>query len=331
MVYLKKKKVGERDYYYLTKSIRLPDGRVKTLQKLVPKTADTKEFDSTTKLSKLREQSSRIEDFFNQKEKEAHTEFALHNYKTNSIFTEDKFRKIEGIRADYRNLLKKLSKSQIKDIFDRFTANFTYESNAIEGNSLTLKDVSIVIFENIIPSGKELREIYETRNSRGVVELIIKKRFRINHRDILRMHKLLMRDIPTALGYKKLPNYIIGKTVETTPPERVKDEMYSLIKWVNENPEKQHPLQLSADFHGKFEKIHPFEDGNGRVGRFLSSVILINKGYPPLIIRKSQRLSYLKALDDFDRNYKANLERFFLEKFEDTYKKFFEVYVRYTK
>lgn len=315
MVYLKKKRIGGREYYYLTKSIRLPDGKVKTLQKLVPKGIDTKEF----------------EDFFNQKKKEVYTKVAVQNYRTDSIFTEDKFRKIEGIRVDYRNLLRKLSKSQIKDIFDRFTANFTYESNAIEGNSLTLKDVSIVIFENIIPTGKELREIYETRNSREVVGLIVKKRFRINHRDILRMHKLLMRDIPTAPGYKKLPNYIIGKKVETTPPDKVEEEMSSLIELVNENPEKLHPLQLSADFHGRFEKIHPFEDGNGRVGRFLSNVILINKGYPPLIIRKSQRLSYLKALDDFDRGYKANLERLFLEKFEDTYNKFFEAYVRYAK
>jgi Fic family protein len=88
-------------------------------------------------------------------------------------------------------------------------------------------------------------------------------------------------------------------------------------------------VKLAAIFHGKFERIHPFEDGNGRVGRFLMNIILTKGGYPPLIIRKSQRVSYLKTLESFDSGHQDALVRFTLEKFKETYRKFFEVYVKY--
>jgi Fic family protein len=90
-----------------------------------------------------------------------------------------------------------------------------------------------------------------------------------------------------------------------------------------------HPIKLASIFHGKFEHIHPFEDGNGRVGRFLINIILIKNKYPPLIIRKSQRVSYLKVLESFDHKYQDALIRFLLERIKDTYRKFFEIYVKY--
>lgn len=314
MTYLQERKIRGRTYHYLTKSIRLPDGKIKKIQKLVKNPgANPKEY----------------ERYFTEKIREAQWKYALKRYGPNSVYTKEEFKKVEGIRVDYRTLLAKLTKSQLKDVFDRFTVNYTYESNALEGNSLTLKDVAIVITENIVSKDKDLREIYETRNSRKVVEEMIKKKFRITHGDIKRMHRILMRDIPANLGYKRIPNYILGKTVETTLPEKVEEEMSKLISWADENPERLHPLQLSAHLHGRFERIHPFEDGNGRVGRFLSNVILVNNNYPPLITRKTQRMSYLKALEDFDRGYKPNLERFFLRRFKETYEKFFRTYVRY--
>ena len=314
MAYFSKRLINGKTYHYLTKSIRLPDGRIKKIQKL---------------MKKPNENPGKYEEYFKKKTRQAHLDFALEEYTTNTLYTREEFRKIEDIRVDYKSILSKLTKSQLKDVFDRFTVNFTYESNALEGNSLTLKDVSIIIFENTVSEGGNLREVYETRNSRKVVDAIMKKKFRLNHRDVKRMHRMLVKDLPTAPGYKRIPNFIVGKNVETTPPERVEDEMTSLLDWACGNPEHLHPLQLSADFHGRFEKIHPFEDGNGRVGRFLSNIILVNNNYPPLIIRKTQRLSYLKALEDFDRNYKSNLERFFLRRFKETYKKFFQIYTKY--
>jgi len=312
MVYIIKRKIKGREYRYIRKSIRLPNGKVKIIEELM-KDKNIKKY----------------KEILDKKERKILVDFAIKTYKHDYIFSKEEIKKIEEIKLNYKKLLKKLNKEQLKDIFDRFTANFTYESNAIEGNSLTLRNVAIVMFERKSIEGKSLREIYETRNSRKVIELIIKRKFDISHKDIIKMHKMLMKDIDIRTGYKKIPNVIIGSKIKTTSPEKVYEEMSKLIKFYKNNIKKINPIKLSALFHGKFEQIHPFEDGNGRVGRFLSILILIKERYPPLIIRNSQRIAYLKALTDFDKKYTVNLERFFLRKFKDTYKKFFGVYIKY--
>jgi len=313
-VYLKIKTIGGRKYKYAVKSIRLPDGSIKKLYRLIgAKKPDDKE----------------LSRYFIAKEKEANINYALRKFDRGSVFSEDEIAKIESMRVDYRWLLKKLLKADLKDMFDRFTVNFTYDSNAIEGNSLTLKDVSIVIFKRTAIKGKDLREIYETRNSRRVVDMLLKRKFDVTHEDIIKMHKILMRDIDERTGYKALPNYIIGRRVETVSPENVKEEMEKLIRLYNNSLGRLHPLEIAAIIHGRFERIHPFSDGNGRVGRCLINMILVNNGYPPLIIRKTQRETYMNTLGAFDNGYEDKLKRFLIEKYKDTFKRFFEVYVKY--
>lgn len=314
MVYFTKKKIKGKKYLYAVQSIRLGDDKVTKISKLV----------------KYKEITPELKDYFNSKEKELLSKESLGKYNTDSIFTEEQIKKIEGTRQEYKKILNKLTNAQLKDLFDRFTANFTYESNAIEGNSLTLKDVALVLFENKIVKGKDLREIYETRNSREVIEMILNNKFKLTEQDTIKMHKLLVKDMGIQTGYKQIPNYLVGRKVDTTPPEEVENEMKKLLDWF-ENEKTKHPLQKAALLHGKFEKIHPFDDGNGRVGRFLINVILINNGYAPLIIRKSQRIAYLKALEDYDNGYTKNLERFILEKYKNTFTNFFQTYTKYLR
>jgi Fic family protein len=316
MVYVKQKEINGKKYGYLTKSIRLPDGSVYTIQK---------------RLSGKKQSKEEVSEWLKAQETKAFGDWASKTYSKDSVFTEEEIRKIEEMRLGYRKILRKLSKRQLKDLFDRFTANFTYESNAIEGNSLTLKDVAIILFEKTAIKGKELREIYETRNSRAVVDLILEKKFKVDEPNITKMHKKLVRDMDTPSGYKKIPNFIAGRNISTVPPEHVGQEILELLAFYEKNIGKMHPIQLASQFHGRFEKIHPFEDGNGRVGRFLINTILVNEGYPPLIIRKTQRIAYFSRLESFDRGYKEGLERFLLEKFKQTYKKFFQIYEKYAK
>lgn len=313
MVYFTEKKINGKKYLYAINSFRL-DGKVIKLSKRV---------DSKKLTPKLKE-------YFNFKKKEYFEKQSISKYKTDTIFTTKRIKEIENTKQDYKKIVKNLTKKQLQDLFDRFTANFTYESNAIEGNSLTLKDVSLVLFENKIIKGKDLREIYETRNSRRVTELILKNKFKLTEKDTIKIHKMLVKDMDIETGYKKIPNYIVGRKVKTISPENVSKEMKKLFEWL-EKEKNMHPLQKAALFHGKFEKIHPFDDGNGRVGRFLINVILINKGFAPLIIRKSQRITYLKSLEDFDNGYTKNLEKLLFEKYRNTFKNFFEVYIKYLK
>ena len=315
MASLKIKTIKGKKYNYASKSFRLPGGKVATAEKILKpgQSPDSKE----------------ITDYLTEKEKNLVLEEARKKYLATDVFNSQEIRKIEENRLKYRNILRKLTKPQLKDLFDRFTVNFTYESNALEGNSLTLKDVAIIIGENITPKGKELREIFDARNSRKVVDGILRKKFKVSEIDLVKMHSTLVKDQGIKTGYKEIPNYILGKNLETTLPELVPKEMQELISWVNSNPERMHPLQLAAHAHAKFEKIHPFDDGNGRVGRFLLNTILVNNGYPPLIIRKTQRTSYLDALERFDYGYEKKLERLVLERHKETFGKFFKVYVKY--
>lgn len=314
MTYTTKKSINNKEYTYLVKSIRMPDGSIKKIQKI---------------LHDEKEPQEKYTNYFLDKEKQLYENYALKKYETGAVFSEKTIRIIEGLRVDYNHLIKTLTQPQLKDLFDRFTVNFTYESNAIEGNSLTLKDVDIVISENAVVEGKSLREIYETRNSREAVDMLFKKKLRVDERGMVKLHSTLVRDIDTPTGFKKVPNFLLGRAVETTPPEKVKAAIGELLKWYEDGLERIHPLQLASLFHGRFERIHPFEDGNGRTGRILANAILVNNGYPPLIIRKTQRVSYLKCLSNFDNGFHANLERFFLEKYKETFRKFFSIYVKY--
>ena len=102
-----------------------------------------------------------------------------------------------------------------------------------------------------------------------------------------------------------------------------------MLKWYRENQNKLYPLELAFKFHHRFERIHPFADGNGRVGRMMLNYILIKEGYYPIIIRKNHRQKYIKALQAADLQRYLPLIRFGLEKAKETYRKFFEVYYQY--
>lgn len=315
MVSIKTKTINGKKYLYAEYSFRLPDGSIKKLSKLI-KNENQKE-------------SKEIKEYFLKNEAEAYIRYALEKYKPDNVLTEEQIKSIETIKVEYKEIMKKLTKKQIKDILDRFTVNFTYESNAIEGNSLTLKDVTLILGENLVPKGKDLREVYETKNTREAHELLFNNKVKITIKDIINIHSLLVKDTGVSFGFKKIPNYLLMRNLKTTPPERVEKEMIKLISWHEENKEKIHPLKLASEFHARFERIHPFEDGNGRVGRVLLNAILLENNYPPLIIRKTSRIAYFSALEAFDKGYKEKLERFLLEKLKKTFNNFFKVYVKY--
>src|SRR3989338_5640671 len=315
MVSVKYKAINGKKYLYAESSFRLPDGKIKKISKLIQGEED--------------KNSKETKDYFLKKQVEAHQDYALKTYRIDSIFTEEQIKKLESINVEYRKIIKSFTKNQIKDILDRFTVNFTYESNAIEGNSLTLKDVTLILGENVVPKNKDLREVYETRNTREAHELLFKNKIKINIKDIISIHSILIKDTGVQPGFKKLPNYLLMRNLKTTAPEKVEEEMNKLISWYESNKDKTHPLRLAAEFHAGFERIHPFDDGNGRTGRILLNAILLEQNYPPLIIRKTARIAYFASLEAFDAGYKSKLERFLLEKIKDTFEKFFKVYVQY--
>jgi len=315
-MHIVKRRIKGREYFFAEKSVRLPDLSVRKLSVSAGR--------KTPKVDELK-----LRKVFCDKEKSLFANWALKHLEFGYPLAQNDISQIEQLKVDYKHVMKGVPKQRIRDLLDRFTVNFTYESNAIEGNSLTLKDVAIVIFEKETIPGKLLREIDETRNHRDAIDLLFRKKIKMTHQSIIKIHKLLMRAIGEQLGYKKLPNFILGSPVKTSPPEKVYDDMTELLQWHQKNSSKMHPLQLAALFHGRFLKIHPFADGNGRVARMLSNAILVNNGYPPIIVRKTNRTKYMETLRAFDSKHPENLVRFFLERYKKTFNNFFAVYAKY--
>ncbi len=320
MAFIRTRTIHGKERHYLEQSVRLPNGTVKKISIYLQDYDPAKEYPPLQRYQKALQKSS----------EELKMDAGIQCYSKNHIFTEELLRELESTKVGYQKILRKLTANQLSDVLDRFTINFTYESNAIEGNSLTLKDVTFLIKEGEIAKGKNLREVYETINTRKAFDWIVQHKPQINEEDIIKLHEILVKDTGVSTGYKKLPNFLLGRMVKTAPPARVKKEMGELIDWYSKSSD-MHPLQRAALFHGRFEKIHPFEDGNGRVGRLLINIILLSRGYPPLIIRKMQRVQYFHALNAFDQGHPDNLYWFLIEKHKKTYELFFKIYVKYTE
>ena len=318
MVFITKKKINNKERYYIEYSFRYPNKKLKKISIYL------KDYKIKNKEDIIKKYTSILKN----KEKELLIKYTLKKYKSNHIFNKNRIKKLEESKLEYKKIIKSINKQQFKDIIDRFTANFTYESNALEGNSLTLKDVTLILHENITIKDKDLREVYETRNTKEAMELVFQNKFKINKKDIIKLHSILIKNTGISTGFKKLPNYLLMRNLETTPPEKVESKIDNLIRWYNEE-KNLHPLEKATIFHGKFERIHPFQDGNGRTGRMIINIMLIKDNYPPLIIRKNQRISYFSALEAFDHKHEDKLKRFIIKKYKNTFEKFFKVYIEY--
>jgi Fic family protein len=191
---------------------------------------------------------------------------------------------------------------------------YTYNSNAIEGNTLTLRETQLVIREGITISGKSLSDHLEAKNHPKAIEYIeqLAKQKDITRtlgkKDILKIHELIFSGILENAGhYRNCQVYIEG--CELAPPAacEIPELMKELLHWLNNNPEELRPIELAAVFHHKLVAIHPFDDGNGRVSRLVTNLLLINKGYTLTVIRRVDRKKYYNTLQKADN---GNLEPF---------------------
>jgi Fic family protein len=201
--------------------------------------------------------------------------------------------------------LRPLPPQLVKKLWEQMQIEFTYNSNAIEGNTLTLRETQLVIEEGITVHGKNLREHLEARNHPDAIDYVEKlaqKEATIKQNDILRVHALLMRGIDdqNAGKYRTGQVRVAGATFMPPPAEKIQIMISELLQTLNQNPDELRPIELAAFFHHKFVYIHPFLDGNGRTARLLMNVILMRNGYPFTVLLKVDLPKYLRALSEAD-------------------------------
>lgn len=206
-----------------------------------------------------------------------------------------------------------LSADIVRNLKENLIVDWTYNSNAIEGSTLTLQETKVILEDGITVGGKSLREHLEAINHKEAIEYIEESlQEPLTQRLIKNVHGLVLKGIDdkNAGTYRKINVHISG--ARHTPPDfiHVQEEMDKFEDWYNTKAKDIHTVLRSAMVHTEFVGIHPFVDGNGRAARLLMNMELLKAGYPPIVIPVSDRLDYYKALDaaHVEKNYEPFLE-----------------------
>lgn len=301
MVYIYKKTKGSKTYYYLRASKRVGN---KKIEKDIAYLGDTierarKEFPKIARnKQEIRKSYRKINNFL---ENEYYKNKAGGLKLKNDDYLEKHLIEIEACKLHYSKEFQKLDKNSKKEILENFSIEFAYNTTSIEGNTITLEEAKKFFEEGKTPANRELREIYDLRNTRKVLFWLMEKKNPITHKLIVEVHKRLMSEIDERVGYRTRDVKVFKSHFDTSPGIYVKIDMELLLNWYSDNKRKLHPFVLASVFHHKFEKIHPFYDGNGRAGRMLMNYILMNAGYPPSVIYKKTRTDYINALSSADK------------------------------
>ncbi|HHJ50419.1 MAG TPA: helix-turn-helix domain-containing protein [Phaeodactylibacter sp.] len=185
-----------------------------------------------------------------------------------------------------------------------FKIAYTHDSNRIEGNTLTLQETQLVVNEGLTIAGKSMREHLEAINHAEAVDMLyelIAQNIRLDKRLLLELHSIILKSIhPEHAGcYRKVPVRITGSEHVPPQPWLLDKLMEDYFAWYGEARKEMHPVLLAAEMHERLVSIHPFIDGNGRTARLVMNFILMQYGYPIVILKgdHNSRMAYYKALE----------------------------------
>ena len=202
--------------------------------------------------------------------------------------------------------MRPLTQGEIERLAEEFMIDFTYNSNAIEGNTLTLKETALAL-EGMTIDQKPLKDHLEAVGHRDAflyVQDVAKQELPLSETVIKNIHALVLMNRPDDKGvYRRIPVRIMGAYTEPVQPYMIEPKMTELLSANEERKNTMTDIERIALFHLEFEGIHPFIDGNGRTGRLILNLDLIRNGYPPINVKFTDRKRYY---DSFDAFYKDN-------------------------
>ena len=223
----------------------------------------------------------------------------------------DIYEKLEAIKKNFQKEWQSIPQSVKQKQLEEISIAFTYNTNAIEGSTITLEEAREIIHDKISPN-KPLRDVKETEAHNTVFLQMLREKEKISTELFLRWHKEIFSGAKSDIA-GKYREYLVRIGSYLAPDwQGVEKLMINLIDFINKNSDKINPVELSAKAHYKFEKVHPFGDGNGRIGRLLLNHILWHAGYPMLIIEYKKRKSYYKALTRDEEGFVSHFLRKYL-------------------
>ena len=250
--------------------------------------------------------------------------------KIDIVYNRNLLNYIELKSIEFNNLF------EIKDIKDvifvEFAKEFIFNSNNIEGSKIPAKEVKKII-ETGNSRYKNRNEIREVYNSIEAMKYL-QSGFKFNLPSIKRLYYILTKDLTMSggghypRGFKTVENVVNNQP--TIPPEQVENEIVNLLQYYKDNKKTMYPLQLTYDFHLRYENIHPFLDANGRTGRLIMNKILMDRGYFPMIIyAKNSRAYYNAIAKGLQRRTKKTYYQLMLEQAKKTYDDYFKMMKNY--
>ena len=287
MVAVEKLKKGNKTYFYVSKNFRIGLNKWKKIRRYFGNKEPTKE--------DIKNLASEIETQALQEE--------LVKEKTKYSYLKDEEAEVlEDIKSEFNKFMKNLPETTREKYVEDFLIRFTYNSNAIEGNRLSLRDTHLILQENIIPQDATTYEYNEVLNTKNCMKFVKEYKGDFNKTFVLKIHKLLTKNTKiTLVGRYRDHNVIITGSPHRPPSNsEVSSLMIKLFIWYNNNKNKFHPVELACLVHSEFTRIHPFADGNGRTARIISNFILQKNGYPMFFIDVKDRRKYYEALDKSD-------------------------------
>jgi len=205
-------------------------------------------------------------------------------------------------KVNVLNMARPLPNIALQNIREALLIEWTYNSNSIEGNTLSLRETQMVLQEGITIKGKSLREHFEAKNHEFAINhlyTLIKKNYKLTSKDVLSLHALVLRSIEDDFAGRLRNSAVRISGANFIPPNarKVSGLLDELVEFVNSNPLKLNIIELATVFHHRFVWIHPFFDGNGRTVRLAMNLLLMKEGFPPAIILKNDRRKYYEALN----------------------------------
>ncbi len=206
-----------------------------------------------------------------------------------------------------------LTEGESERLAEEFAVEYTYNSNAIEGNTLTLRETDMVL-HGLTVDRKPLKDHMEAvghKEAFDYVRDLVKDQTPLSESIIKQIHSLVLADKKDDRGvYRRVPVRIMGAKHEPVQPYLIQPKMEQLLEAYRNSTE--HVIPRLARFHIEFEGIHPFIDGNGRTGRLLVNLELMKAGYPPIDIKFTDRMAYYKAFDEYHIKHNLGaMERLF--------------------
>ena len=215
------------------------------------------------------------------------------------------FARVDALKAELSKR-RPLTPGELKRLQEEFLVEFTYNSTAIEGNTLSLRETALVL-EGITIDKKPLKDHLEAVGHRDAflyVEQLVTDKVKLTESVIRAIHSLVLMDRPDDKGvYRRIPVTIMGAYHEPPQPYLVSVQMEQLVAGQKET--KRHPVEDAAMFHLNFEGVHPFIDGNGRTGRLILNLMLMQQGYPPIDVKFADRSRYYACFDSYYRDNTA--------------------------